>query len=600
MRSGKIGSIIGAAAVCVSCLNPAAAQLTEYVWDSSKTGSQLWQQSANWSPTGFPNGPLHTANLSRPLAAGLDANIGAGVIVAGLKMGGTAGPVTTTVSTGAGGLLTFRNDDMAPVQTANADFDGDSFVSGADLLIWQRGLGLTGQLNNNQGDADADTVVDGDDLDVWKDQFGQGTEAFSQGSAFIDSSGVIGSINTISAGVHSDNEQIEIAGSRDLTISGNFSYNGDPNNAGISASALRVISPGLTVTLAGSVVMNNSDALEGVDFQFNDSERNQGTLVINGIMSGTGDIAIGSASNAARLPLGTVVLNGANTFTGSIRAGRGNLVLGHDNALGVDGATLAAYRQAGPANQFGYNLISDDDDRVISNPMVIAQWQTVKGEHSLEWAGEIEQTNNRGLINLLPAGKELKLSGRVNIFEEAESGVQRRFEIHGTGTTRMTGSIRDLPDDAMEFPEDHRLVKRGTGALIVDVAAGDNNHVGDDVIYMGNWHYTDNDSLNVGGGQIQSYGGAIGVDAGVSNNTDFLSRIRTTSVGGLQLAPSDAGATLDFTSTLANAANMTVAAPETGLSFTGTIIPAGGRYQLGGGTGTLTLPNAQLTGSNRL
>src|SRR5690606_15008194 len=46
--------------------------------------------------------------------------------------------------------------------------------------------------------------------------------------------------------------------------------------------------------------------------------------------------------------------------------------------------------------------------------------------------------------------------------------------------------------------------------------------------------------------------------------------------------------------------NMTVAAPETGMTFTGTIIPASGRYQLGGGTGKLTLPNAQLTGANSL
>jgi fibronectin-binding autotransporter adhesin len=66
------------------------------------------------------------------------------------------------------------------------------------------------------------------------------------------------------------------------------------------------------------------------------------------------------------------------------------------------------------------------------------------------------------------------------------------------------------------------------------------------------------------------------------------------------LAPTDAAATLDFTTTLANAASMTVAAPESGLTFTGSIVPASGRYQLGGGTGTLTLPNAQLTGGNRL
>jgi autotransporter-associated beta strand protein len=132
------------------------------------------------------------------------------------------------------------------------------------------------------------------------------------------------------------------------------------------------------------------------------------------------------------------------------------------------------------------------------------------------------------------------------------------------------------------------------------VDAGNNNHIGDDVIFMGNWRYADNDSLNVGGGQIMSHGGAIGVDTGVSANAAFLGKIRTTSNGGLQLAASDAAATLDFTAAMANAANMTVAAPETGLTFTGSIVPAGARYQLGGGAGTLTLPNAQLTGANNL
>jgi autotransporter-associated beta strand protein len=581
----------------IAATTPAEAQqLTEFDWDSSKTGPQLWQQSSNWIPAGIPNGPLHVGDLSRPLAANLNVNIGTGVTVAGVRIGGTAGPVTTEIASNAGGLLTFRSDEMPPMLIGNADFNGDSFVHGHDFLIWQRNIGATGQMNNNLGDADASGVVDGADLDIWRMQFGRGSEIFSVGSAFIDSNGAAGAVNTISASVHIDNEQLEIAGTRNLTINSPLSYIGDPNNAGVSAAAIRAITPNQTVTINGNLAIANNDATNAVDFRINDSERNQGTIVFNGVISGEGQLFIGAASNSARLPLGTVVLNGANTFTGGIQAGRGNLVLGSNDALG----TSSSYRQAGPANQFGYNLLSTDDARVISKPLVIAQWQTIKGDHSLEWAGEIEQTNNRGLVNLLPAGKELKLSGRINIFEEAEPGVVRRFEIHGTGKTRITGSVRNLPDDAVATPQDHRLVKKGLGVLILDVAAGNNNHIGDDVIFMGNWHYVNNNSLNVGGGQILSHGGAIGVDIGVSNNTDFLSRIRPASTGGIQLAASDAAATLDFTSTMTNAANMTVAAPETGLTFTGSIIPAGGRYQLGGGTGTLTLPNAQLTGGNRL
>ena len=85
----------------------------------------------------------------------------------------------------------------------------------------------------------------------------------------------------------------------------------------------------------------------------------------------------------------------------------------------------------------------------------------------------------------------------------------------------------------------------------------------------GNFHYANNDSLNTGAGLIVSRGGAIGVDTGVANNSTFAGKIDPVSFGGLMLAPSDAAANLDFTSTLANAAGMTVAAPEMGMTFTG-------------------------------
>src|SRR5262245_49633614 len=96
----------------------ASAQLTEYVWDTTKTGSQQWQNAANWAPAGFPNGPLQSGNLSRPLGANLNVDIGSGVTTAGVVMGATAAPRTTEISSSAAGLLTFRNEMPAP----SADF----------------------------------------------------------------------------------------------------------------------------------------------------------------------------------------------------------------------------------------------------------------------------------------------------------------------------------------------------------------------------------------------------------------------------------------------------------------------------------------------
>jgi hypothetical protein len=61
---------------------------------------------------------------------------------------------------------------VTPALSLQADFDADNDVDGADFLIWQRGLGLTGQTNNDNGDADGNGVVDNLDLDVWTNEFG--------------------------------------------------------------------------------------------------------------------------------------------------------------------------------------------------------------------------------------------------------------------------------------------------------------------------------------------------------------------------------------------------------------------------------------------
>jgi hypothetical protein len=60
------------------------------------------------------------------------------------------------------------------VQTAapTADFDGDGFVGGSDLLAWQRGFGTASGAGRSDGDADADGDVDRVDFEVWEEQLG--------------------------------------------------------------------------------------------------------------------------------------------------------------------------------------------------------------------------------------------------------------------------------------------------------------------------------------------------------------------------------------------------------------------------------------------
>jgi hypothetical protein len=58
----------------------------------------------------------------------------------------------------------------APTTSAQADFDQDNDVDGADFLIWQRGLGSAGGLS--QGDADGDGMITDLDISIWKFDFG--------------------------------------------------------------------------------------------------------------------------------------------------------------------------------------------------------------------------------------------------------------------------------------------------------------------------------------------------------------------------------------------------------------------------------------------
>jgi autotransporter-associated beta strand protein len=60
-----------------------------------------------------------------------------------------------------------------PPIMADADFDADGDVDGADFLTWQQNVGSAG--GQQQGNANGDATIDGADLDVWRSQFGSGS-----------------------------------------------------------------------------------------------------------------------------------------------------------------------------------------------------------------------------------------------------------------------------------------------------------------------------------------------------------------------------------------------------------------------------------------
>jgi hypothetical protein len=102
----------------------------------------------------------------------------------------------------AAGIGSMRLDNITASGGAadDADFDQDGDVDGADLLQWQRGVGVgTTQV---AGDADGDGSVDGDDLAIWKSQFaGAGTAsaatAVPEPAGWIVAAGLAGAVQSL-------------------------------------------------------------------------------------------------------------------------------------------------------------------------------------------------------------------------------------------------------------------------------------------------------------------------------------------------------------------------------------------------------------------
>ncbi|MBN1852494.1 MAG: PEP-CTERM sorting domain-containing protein [Pirellulales bacterium] len=101
----------------------------------------------------------------------------------------------------AGGRLLTGSVEYFAGPGENADFNSDSVVDGNDFLIWQIGLGLTGQTNNSNGDANGDGTVNGDDLAVWKSQFGTGGAAGGAAGSAIPEPGTLGLFGLLLAGL---------------------------------------------------------------------------------------------------------------------------------------------------------------------------------------------------------------------------------------------------------------------------------------------------------------------------------------------------------------------------------------------------------------
>ncbi|MEQ8848930.1 autotransporter-associated beta strand repeat-containing protein [Botrimarina sp.] len=552
------------------------------------TGLQQWQVDANWSTAEYPDdpgrvdnnvtqiNPVVGANLSVPLGADLNVNVGAtDVTVAMLQMGGTAGPVNTTVSTDGAGRLVFENNEL------NDDTDPDNIIP-----------------------------------------------AFNSSRPLLVSAGVPGATNVITAPIFINRQSLDIGSweefetTNDLLISGPILFDGTDFTSSINFEA-----PGRTLTIDSNLVVNDifmGEANNPRDFAINQSPDSAGTVILNGNITGDGELELGPRTNNG--PLATAIINGAISTTDGVSLGVMNYVLTNNNAF-----SGGRVRQNSQTGSLGVNLISDSDDRVISAEMQLAQYVTIKGENSLEWAGEVAQTNARGFINLLPAGKTFTLSGtqyaddQLPADETAIPAGDTEYNFDGSGKTVVTGALKDHMDPEADLLVNRSFGKRGTGAVYLQGSIQDTPNIstfgGFLIVQGGNLHLATGADLG-NSSRVKSTGGAIGLDNGTVTGPDsaaLLNRLRNRSQapltpqgdlqrtddfasGGLMLAPSESAVNLDFTTgLLVRAGDMSVAAPEQGMTYTGTVTPLNNTYKFGGGAGVITLPNQnQLTGARSL
>jgi autotransporter-associated beta strand protein len=657
--------------------------LAEFNWIGPNGGA--WQTPANWTAPTFPVGypypiptfpndpgriddpaigtnevdifPVVGANLSGTLIGDRTVNIASSdITVASLKLGGTGAAVTTDVTASGAFRLIFENAELNDTVT-------------------------------NPGDPEADPEIEPEPI-----------YGFNQGRSLIWSTGTagVGKINRISAPIQL-NDGVDVEGDRDLHIYGNI-HEGPIDRDGVSVGFEETIESSISslltnngrlyihgnivsVGLAADGTVTSSDG-PGGDRRIGinvergipvpadpqnppDEVPRQGTVEVLGNIQGDGLVTLGTL-NGNELPLGNVIIRSDNAaFTGRMEVGRGNVVIGHNNALGGPKLTPTdahKVKTGGPTQGFGANFISDSDDRNVPVPVDIAQWAIVRGasgmaglegigDHSLTFSGEIAQTNTRGWINLLPAGKTLTFSGPIypSVKGENPPGLGRAMTFDGSGKTVITGGIHNQltsPDDPPTVADKISYLRvRGSGVVVVDgrvfdsggVQTGynDSDYSGYTFVQGANLHFRA--ETDIGDGAIISTAGAVGVDTGVTGNTAFLNRLNnssfpnqpvnsspffitwgdnagiysTYSTGGLMLGnvgSNEYTQSLNFNSgDLTKAANMSLAAHEGGSTYTGTITPNTtvavnpNTYQLGGGSGPLTLPNAnQLTGANNL
>lgn len=164
--------------------------------------------------------------------------------------------------------------------------------------------------------------------------------------------------------------------------------------AGVFGAIANPMVNGQTLTINGNVSITNATSTVAQSFTLTGASLS--TTIMNGVVS---DGGLGSSS----LTLGytnptkttvypaitpTIEINGTNTYTGITTLNMATVLVGNNQAFGVETAGNAPNSQGelrfgSSANEFGYNLESANDSIAINNGVDLGQFLTIEGATQL-------------------------------------------------------------------------------------------------------------------------------------------------------------------------------------------------------------------------
>lgn len=445
MRSKKL--ILAAAAA--AGLSAQFAFGVDYTWQSFAGGTYQWNGAGVWAPAGAPSLAGDSADISGAVTGGaLNVALPSDFIIDRLNIGDTN--AAFPIDIGAGN-------------------------SGGGALIWNSGTIL------HNGGAGA--------VNTFSAPVQLGTPALAAGTTTLQNSnfrvegnnGGVFNFNNITVMADADANDGTAVLQRTILLSAGSASTGATYNFG----AIQLSQPG--AVQRGNLVLTspqiNPGGTPSITFAHG------GTVNFNGVISNGGfnngqvllGFAGGNQNSHATVPT-TYVFNVDNTYSGNTQLNRGIYFIKTAQPFGT-----GVLQQNAAANAYGTRFMTDNDSRTITNNFQIQHTLVMTGDHSITMTGNSFQSNNRELLNLLPAGKTWTVNGFMAASTGTDGGTEgnRALVFDGSGDTVINGPIYnhrnpwfagsgtfDLVDRAVSGPGVDPsfgayggIGKRGTGVL---------------------------------------------------------------------------------------------------------------------------------------